>query len=136
MPLTLGTCNGRADAAAREYALRYPNADMFRPLEQRLRETESVTPRAHVNAGRPRTVRTPTSEDAMFAAMEREPWRSSRDIGRGSSKYIMMISSIHITARGAHILCGCNFANVYDINTLRMSSFYITSVDRQSMFYA
>jgi hypothetical protein len=51
-------------------------------LEQRLRETGGVTPTALVNAGRPRTVRTPANEDAKIAAVEREPWRSSRDIAR------------------------------------------------------
>jgi hypothetical protein len=38
---------------------RHPDADMFRRLEQRLRETGSVTRSAHVNAGRSRSVRTP-----------------------------------------------------------------------------
>jgi hypothetical protein len=86
MLLTLGACNSRAGTAAREYALRYPgrrhpDANVFR-LEQRLRETGSVTPTALVNAGRPGTVRTPANEDAIIAAVEREPWRSSRDIER------------------------------------------------------
>jgi hypothetical protein len=75
MPLSLGACNSPAHAAAREYALRYPgrrhpDAGMFRPLEQRLREAGSVTCTAHVNAGRPRTVRTPASEDGIIGAME------------------------------------------------------------------
>jgi len=33
-----------------------------------------------VNAGRPRIVRTSAKEDAIIAAVERAPWRSSRDI--------------------------------------------------------
>jgi hypothetical protein len=75
MLLTLNACNSRAGTVAREYALRYPgrrhpNANMFRRLEQRLRETGSVTPAALVNAGRPRTVRTPANEDAITAAVE------------------------------------------------------------------
>jgi hypothetical protein len=87
MLLTLGACNSRAGTAAREYALRYPgrrhpNSNVFRRLEQRLRETGSVTPTALVNAGRPRSVRTPANEDAIIAAVEREPWRSTRDIAR------------------------------------------------------
>jgi hypothetical protein len=51
---------------------------------------------------------------------------------RESSKYFMTINCIHTTTRGAHIclqtivLYGCNFANGYDINSLRMSSFYTT----------
>jgi hypothetical protein len=55
---------------------------VFRRLEQRLRETGRVTPTALVNAGRPWTVRTPANEDAIIAAVEREPWESSRDIAR------------------------------------------------------
>jgi hypothetical protein len=87
MLLTLGARNSRAGTAAREYKLCYPgrrhsNANMFRRLEQRLRETGSVTPTALANAGRPRTVRTPANEDVIIAAVEREPWRSSRDIAR------------------------------------------------------
>jgi hypothetical protein len=87
MLLTLGVCNSRAGTAAREYVLRYPgrrhpDANVFRRLEQRLRETGSVTPTATVNAGRPRTVPTPANEDAIIAAVEREPWRISRDIAR------------------------------------------------------
>jgi alpha-D-ribose 1-methylphosphonate 5-triphosphate diphosphatase PhnM len=76
MLLTLGACNSRAGTAAREYALRYldrrhPDANVFRRLEQRLRETGSVAPAALVNACRSRTVRTPTSEDATIAAVEK-----------------------------------------------------------------
>jgi hypothetical protein len=87
MLLTLGACNSRAGTAAREYALRYPgrrhpDANVFRRLEQCLRETGSVTSTALVNVGRPRTVRPPANEDAITAAVEREPWRSSRDIAR------------------------------------------------------
>jgi hypothetical protein len=87
MLLTLGACNSRAGTAAREYAIRYtgrrhPDANLFRRLQQRLRETGSVTPTALVNAGRPRTVRTPGNEDLIIAAVEREPWRSSRDISQ------------------------------------------------------
>jgi hypothetical protein len=55
---------------------------VFRRLEQRLRETGSVNPAALVNGGRPQTTRTPASEDAIFAAVEREPRGISRDITR------------------------------------------------------
>jgi hypothetical protein len=87
MLLTHGACNSRAGTAAREYALRcpgrcHPDVNVFRRLEQRLHEKGSVTPTALVNAGRPRTVRTPANKDAMIAAVGREPWRSSRDIAR------------------------------------------------------
>jgi hypothetical protein len=46
-----------------------------------------------------------------------------------ATKNFMTINCIHNTTRGANIcfqtivLYGCNFANGYDINTLRMSSF-------------
>jgi hypothetical protein len=76
MLLTLGACNSRAGTAARQYAIRYPgrrhpDANEFRRLEQRLRETGSVTPAALVNAGHPRTVRRPANEDAIIAAVEK-----------------------------------------------------------------
>jgi hypothetical protein len=63
MLLTLGTCSSRAGTVAREHTLRYsgqrhPDANVFRRLEQCLLETGSVTPTAHVNAGRPQSVRT------------------------------------------------------------------------------
>jgi hypothetical protein len=87
MLLTLGDCNSRAGTAAREYALRYPgrrhpDGNVFRRLEQHFRETGSVTPTALVNAGRPRTVRTPANKDAIISAVKREPWRCSREITR------------------------------------------------------
>jgi hypothetical protein len=77
MLLNLGACNSRAGTAAREYALcypgrRHPDADVFRRLEQRLYETGSVTPTtALVNAGSPRTVRTPANESAIITAVGR-----------------------------------------------------------------
>jgi hypothetical protein len=74
MPLTLGTCNSRAGTAAREYAGRYPTRchpddNVFRRLEQRLRETRIVTPTAHANAGRPRNVRTSANEDPIIVTV-------------------------------------------------------------------
>jgi hypothetical protein len=51
-------------------------------LEQRLRETGSVTSAAHMNIGGPQAEQTPANEDAMTAGAEQESWRSSRDIGR------------------------------------------------------
>jgi hypothetical protein len=85
--LTLSACNSQASTAAWQYALHYPgrrhtDANVFRRLKQRLRETGGVTPMALVNAGRPRTVRTVANENAIIAAVDRELWRSSRDIAR------------------------------------------------------
>jgi hypothetical protein len=79
-------------------------ANLFRRLEQRLREIGSATLTALVNAGCPRTVRTPANEYAIIAAVEREPWRNSRDIAREFGlfqprvlKYFMTINCIHTT---------------------------------------
>jgi hypothetical protein len=76
MLLTLGTPNSRAGTAAQACTLRAlalcpPDANDFRQFEQRLRETGSVTPTAHVNAGRPQTVRTPANDDAIIAGVEK-----------------------------------------------------------------
>jgi hypothetical protein len=69
-----------------EYALQYPgrrqpDANVFQRLEQRLHEAGSVPPTADVNAVRPRTVRTPASEDVTIASVERELWLCSRELG-------------------------------------------------------
>jgi hypothetical protein len=84
--LALGACNSRAGTSTRGCTLRYlgrrhPDA-AFQQLEQRLRDTEVLTPKELVNAGRPRTVRPQGNEDTELAAVERESWRSPRDIVR------------------------------------------------------
>jgi hypothetical protein len=140
MLLIPGPCNSRAGTAAREYALRYPgrcysDANALRRLAQRLHET---THTAHVNAGRPWTVRTPANEDATIAAVEREPWRSSSEIAKElgpaqqrDPKYFMTINCIHtITRGGAHLFpddraLRMQFCECY-VNTLWMSYFYVT----------
>jgi hypothetical protein len=60
MLLTLGTWNtlSPSSTAEREYTLHYPSryhldANMFRPLEERLLEIESEVTTALVNTGRP-----------------------------------------------------------------------------------
>jgi hypothetical protein len=108
---------------------------VYRRWEQRLRETGSVKPTAVLKAGPSRTVRRPANEDAIIAAVEQEPWRSSRDITRelGVSKprvhQLLHDSCIHTThyTRSEFLfyddwpLCmkfgDCN-------NTLRISSFH------------
>jgi hypothetical protein len=55
---------------------------VFRLLGQRLRERGSVTPTAHVNTGRPRSLQTLAKGDAVTADVEREPWGITRGIGR------------------------------------------------------
>jgi hypothetical protein len=47
---------------------------------QHFHETGSLTLMAHVNTGFPRTLQTPTSEDAIIAAVKRELGRSPCDI--------------------------------------------------------
>jgi hypothetical protein len=42
-----------------------------------------VPPTVHMNAARPRAERTPSNEDSITAAIERDPWRSSRHIAGG-----------------------------------------------------
>jgi hypothetical protein len=69
MPLTLGICK----VLLRYPGRRHPHANAF-SLEPSFLE-EALTPMAHVNAGRPRTVRTPASEDATITAVELEPRR-------------------------------------------------------------
>jgi hypothetical protein len=73
MLLTPGTCSSGDCTPAREYTLRYrgrhrhPDANVFR-----LRETGSVPTAAHLNPGRPRTVRTPANENATITAVRRQ----------------------------------------------------------------
>jgi hypothetical protein len=69
MLIILSTCNSRSGSVAREYALcysgrRHPDANV-----STIREA-SVRPTAHVDAGSPRTVRTPANEDAIIATVE------------------------------------------------------------------
>jgi hypothetical protein len=66
MLVTLGTWNSRA---ARECALRPPDANVSRRLEQRFREAGSLKPTEYVNTDLLRTVRTPANEDAIIAAV-------------------------------------------------------------------
>jgi hypothetical protein len=75
MLLTPGACNTGDGTAAREHLLchlgrRHPDANVFRRLEQRLRQTEGVTRMKLVNAGRPRYVWSPAREDPQIEAVE------------------------------------------------------------------
>jgi hypothetical protein len=47
----------------------------------------SITPAARVSAVRPRTIRTPANVDAVMAALERQPWTSSRVPGSRSTSW-------------------------------------------------
>jgi hypothetical protein len=77
MRFTLETCNIRAGTDTRESDLHYSdrrqsNANVFRRLKQRLRETGCVIPTIFDNAGRSRSVRTPANEDVIIAAVEQQ----------------------------------------------------------------
>lgn len=79
-------------------------------MQGRLREIRNVTSTEPVNSGRRRTVGMLTYEDAITAAVERQPWRSSRDItrelectSRGSSKCFWTVSRIHTTSLCTHM---------------------------------
>lgn len=82
--LAHGACNTGAGTVVRQFALhcpgrRHPDAVEFRGLNQRLYETRSGTHTEPVYTGRPWTVQTLAYKDAKTAAVERQPWRCSRD---------------------------------------------------------
>jgi hypothetical protein len=135
MPLTLDACDSAAGTAARERSLRYPgrrdpNADVFRRLKQRVSETGSVTPTAHVNA----VAHGPDGHQPVRChSRSRGEARGSYGYpSRGLSKYFVTFRGIQTTARGANVcfqtigLSGCSFGTGYDMNMLRMNSWYTT----------
>jgi hypothetical protein len=79
-------------------------------LQQSLRETLSVAPKA-LNEWKPHTICTNTRQkDAIIAHAKREPWRGSREIAteldysnRGSVKYFLTINCVNNITLGAHI---------------------------------
>jgi hypothetical protein len=86
MSLAFSACNGRAGTDASQYELRYsgrrlPDAIVVRRLGQRLLELESVglMPTALMNFP-PTGCTAQANQSAIIVAVEREPWRSSRDI--------------------------------------------------------
>jgi hypothetical protein len=111
MSIILGACNSRAGTAARYPGRRYPDANMFRRLEQRLRETRNVTTTAHVNAQRPPTVRHQPVKVSSLAAMGREPWRIGTIQTEGPPHFMAMNCGAHICFHTI-VSYGCNFANV------------------------
>lgn len=84
MHMVYGACNGNGDEAAREYCVRYPNRryptpNVFRRLDQRLRETGSVKA-SHRNAGRPRQRRTVQVEEQILDSVYVDPSISTRQL--------------------------------------------------------
>jgi len=77
MRFTLEACNIRAGTDRRESDLHYSgrrqsDADVFRRLKQRLRETGCVIPTVFENAGPSQSVRTPANEDVVITAVEQQ----------------------------------------------------------------
>jgi len=66
------------------------DANACRRVQHRLRETGSLTSTVVINAGRPRTVRAPANEDAIFVFVEQEPSKSVRDIARVSPEVFLV----------------------------------------------
>lgn len=71
MILIYDACNGNLAEAARQYALQYqarrhPSTNVIRCLEQRLREIGNLPLTSSAGWDRPRTVRTPETEDVFF----------------------------------------------------------------------
>jgi hypothetical protein len=142
MLLTLGDRDNRARTAYREYAQRYPgrypDTNVFRLLQQRLRDTGSLTPPARASVGRPLSVRAPATEDAITTAVERE-LREAHVLSQGNwdcpkhwtLTYFMVMKHVHSTIRRTSIssymvfLYGCSSANVCVSNALLMSSMKI-----------
>lgn len=86
MLIIMGEMQNNANAASGVYAERYPqrrrpNANVFRRLEQRARETGNLMPQV-VELGRPRTVRTPEMEEQVIDMIEHNPTRSTRSIAQ------------------------------------------------------
>jgi hypothetical protein len=83
---------------------RHPDANIFRRLEQRLRETGNITPTALVSGKRPRIIRISAKEDAIIAAAKRQPfslWETAREMGL--SQPLLYCHKMHITMRGERV---------------------------------
>lgn len=85
MYLIYGRTRSNALRAARLYretypARRHPNANVFRRLDRRVRESGHFVPRANADRGRPRTRRTPNLEENIIALVEENPRVSTRNI--------------------------------------------------------
>jgi hypothetical protein len=83
--LILGSYGNRAHAATRAYAERYParrhpESNVFRRLDERMRETGNVLPTPPLDRGRPRTRRTPALEEMVLDMVAQNPCRRTRGI--------------------------------------------------------
>jgi hypothetical protein len=76
--LILGACGNWAYATARAYAERYtafrhPDSDVFRRLDERMRETGNVLTTLPLDRRRPRTRRTPALEEMVLDMVAQSP---------------------------------------------------------------
>jgi hypothetical protein len=87
MYLILGACDNRTYAAARAYAERYParrhpDSNVFRRLDERMRETGNVLPTPPLDRDRPCTRRTPALDEMVLDMVAQNPCHSTRGIAR------------------------------------------------------
>ncbi|GFY52629.1 DUF4817 domain-containing protein [Trichonephila inaurata madagascariensis] len=83
MYLMYSRCNGNALRTAGEYARRPPDVNILRKLDDRLRNTGSVLPRANLHdTGRPRSGLTVAQVDAILHPAEETPEVSKRALAR------------------------------------------------------
>jgi hypothetical protein len=87
MHLILGACGNRTYAAVRAYAERYParrhpDFNVFRRLDERMKETGNVLPTPPLDRGRPRTRRTPALQEMVLDMVAQNPCLSTRGITR------------------------------------------------------
>jgi hypothetical protein len=104
---------------------------VFRGLEQRLRETRSVAPTAHVKACRPWAMRTPANEDSLTSAVENscdfaQALGLSKTGGpRSASRSAAFTLSAH-TRFQVIVPYGRNLANGYDCQHIADEPFILT----------
>jgi hypothetical protein len=87
MYFNLGACDNRAYATARAYAerhpaRRHPDSNVFRRLNERMRETGNVLPTPPLDRGRLRTRRTPALEEMVLNMVTQNSCHSTRGIAR------------------------------------------------------
>jgi len=60
------------DFTLRHSSRRHSDADVFRRLQRRLRQTWCITPTAHLHSSHPRTIQTPDKKYVITAAVWRK----------------------------------------------------------------
>jgi hypothetical protein len=110
------------------------DASIFWRQDQSLCETGSVKPMTHLNAFHPRSVRISANRDVIIVTMETfQRYRARTESIPIEGRPSISSRSVAATTRGVYSrfqkipLYRYNFSNGYDINNLRMSSFYVRS---------